>query len=468
MKKKAPNVFQFFEKKSLISLKHNLLFSAFLCLLKIGFSQTLIYGIENEIKDFNLHTSLDKNAFVLNELFSQSLFYKKVDGSLEPDLVESVKYLAAEWRLKIKDATYSNSKKLNCEDIALNFRQAQKSKGLLGIRLKDVSSVSCVGRELRIKTHHPSPELMKRIGSMVRIYEPSTYQDKIPLGSGPFRIQFQKGKDLILSSNSYYKEQKSISEIRFRTLRDPWLRDLALISGNVDFLIENFSHTRILSFENNPLLKVYRNPSSILHYIGFNEKKIKREIRKKIQLVLFDSQIVKSFWGNDADPQSYIFEQINFRKKENLNKDSIRNPLILELSCIADESNVQFLTLLAKKLIEVGIVLKLRPLEFATFMNTINTQNYQSYFFYVDVGHLQNLEALFASKGNRLGIENLKIDEIFLNLPKSSEQDLDKINFEEAYVIPLFKSKKILATSQNLHVDQSQEGFWRDLVRSVK
>ncbi len=447
--------------------------AVFFCVLKSGFSQTLIYGIENEIKDFNLLTSFDKNAFILNELFTQSLFSRKVDGSLEPDLVESTKYLAAEWRLKIKEATYSNSKKLECEDIVFNLKEAQASKSILGLRLKDVTSIRCSGRELRIKTLHPSPELMQRVGSVIRIYEPTTLKKKIPIGSGPYMIQSQRGKDLVLVLNPFFKGNVTFTEIRFRTLRDPWLRDLALMSGNIDFLLESFSHTRIRSFEKKSLLRVYRNPSQILHYIGFNEKKVKKKTRKILQQYLSSSTFVSHFWGTDVLPSPKIFERAHLERNEKKYQVPESSPLTLELSCIADETNVQFLSLLAKDLRSRGVNLKIRPLEFATFMKAMNTQNFESYFFYVDVSHVQNLEALLASKGNRLGVENSNIDRVFFDFQKNfnsikSEQILEEINNEEAYLIPLYKGKKILAASQNIHIDQSPRGFWKDLIQAIK
>jgi hypothetical protein len=145
----------------------------------------------------------------------------------------------------------------------------------------------------------------------------------------------------------------------------------------------------------------------------------------------------------------------------------------LELSCIADETNVQFLSLFAQKLKSKGVNLKIRPLEFATFMKTINSQNFEAFFFYVDVGHLQNFEALLASRGNRLGLENSKIDQIFFDLKKGlklhkAEKYLEDINKEEAYLLPLYKGKKILAASQSIHIDQSNRGFWRDLIQAIK
>ena len=446
--------------------------TAFFCFLKSGFSQVLIYGIENEIKDYNLLTSLDKNAFALNELLTQSLFSKKVDGSLEPELVESVKYLAAEWRLKIKEATYSNSKKLKCEDIVANLKEAQASKSLLGIRLKDVKSIDCTGNELRIKTHRPSPELMQRVGSVLRIYEPSTLKDKIPIGSGPYKIKSQIRKDLILDLNPYFKGQRTVSEIRFRTLRDPWLRDLALMSGNVDFLLENFSHTRIRSFERTPVLRVYRNPSNILYYLGFNEKRVSKYNRKFLQGLLSSSNFVSSFWGEDVELALKIFEK-SPQKIVHKNSSLDNSVVNLELSCIADETNIQFLTALAQSLKSRGVNLKIRPLEFAAFMKTLNSQNFESYFFYVDASHIQNLEALLASNGNRLGLENSKINEIFFDLQKNhnfqnAQQRLDDLNKEEAYIIPLYRGKKVLAASQNIHIDQSHLGFWSDLMKAIK
>ena len=86
----------------------------------------------------------------------------------------------------------------------------------------------------------------------------------------------------------------------------------------------------------------------------------------------------------------------------------------------------------------------------------------------VDVGHIQNLEALFASKGNRLGIVNSQIDGIFSDLKSDADQSLEELNREEAYLIPLYRAKKILAIGQNVHIEQSSGGFWRDLIKAIK
>src|SRR4051812_37381287 len=85
----------------------------------------LIYGVENDIKDFNISRSLDKNAFALAELVTEALFYQRADGSLAPDLAKDIKRTGKIWTIKIRTSKFSNGKVLGCADVRANLEEAR-------------------------------------------------------------------------------------------------------------------------------------------------------------------------------------------------------------------------------------------------------------------------------------------------------------------------------------------------------
>src|SRR5688572_13995031 len=106
---------------SCLPLKHTLLgcVSTLLAVLVASPCEAteLVYGIENEIKDYNISRSVDKNAFALSELVTEGLFYQRPDGSLVPDLVKTYKREGKIWSFDIRPSVFSTGKALGCKDV---------------------------------------------------------------------------------------------------------------------------------------------------------------------------------------------------------------------------------------------------------------------------------------------------------------------------------------------------------------
>lgn len=441
--------------------------------------KTLIYGIENEIKDFNISRSLDKNAFALAEIVTEGLFWQKPSGELVPDLLLKSEYLGKTWKLWLRKSKFSNGKVLACSDVRANIEEARNSKRPIRNRLKDISATECQGEVLLLHTYRNSGQLLKKLGAIIRVYDHATLQERNPVGSGPYFVADQKGKDLILRRNPFYQgRQAPYDKIVYRALRDPWLRDLALLSGNVDFLLENFSRNRVLAFEKkSESLRLFQTPTPLLFYIGLNLKRFTLLQRKRILNDLMSSQKVESYWGDQVQRAQKIFgSSRNWPAEEEKFPTS---ELKLEVSCAADESQLQFLKVLAQELKPKGIRLTLKPFEFATFMSTLNKKAFDSYLFYIDTSHVQNLEALLSSTGGRLGLENSQIDALFseiqslspsFNLDPSKEK-LEGLARSEAVLLPLFWAKKHFVILRNSWLgrqfNMTDRGFWKDLLEPL-
>ncbi len=439
-------------------------------------------GIENEIKDYNITRSLDKNAFALSAILTEALFYQQPDGSLVPDLVKDYKREGKLWTFKLRPSRFSNGKPLRCEDIRSNIEDARASPRPVRGRLRDIHSLRCRREELLIETKENAPQFIYRMGHLIRIYERASLKEKIPIGSGPYVISNKTGKDLVLIPNPYSSHLPHYKELRIRTLRDPWLRDLALMSGNVDFLMESFSLNRLNSYQSRKELKLYRNPSQMLFYLVLKKDLFSVEQRNYLRDVLSTENVVENYWGSQVEGAQSLFRDSSVNsllKATSISMpkaNSALKPFQIELSVVADESQLSFLRLMAKSLAKHGITLKLRPLEFAAYMKRLNNKNFESYFFYVDTSHAQNLEALLHSRGNRLGIQDPLLDTYFHALAQSeSPRDLklwtnkidQRVN-EEAYIIPLYRPYREAVTTAQLTLQHTAEGFWRDFLRSHK
>ncbi|MEZ4813828.1 MAG: ABC transporter substrate-binding protein [Bdellovibrionota bacterium] len=436
----------------------------------------LIFGIENEIKDYNITRSVDKNAFALSELLTEGLFYLKPDASLEPDLVKKFKRVGRLWSFELRESVFSNGKKLSCEDVRANIEEARFSPRPVRARLGEISSVKCKGQTLLIETKEPFPQLLYRMGYIVRVYEATTLKDKAPIGSGPYVVRSKTDKDLVLVPNPHYSKKAHYERILFRALRDPWLRDLALLSGNVDFLMEGFSQLRLKAFESREgAVKIYRNPSQLLSYMVLKQEKFSLKQREYVREILYKEKAVEKFWGTQVESTTKIF-----RNSENALSlpQAITKiaPFSVEVSVVADETQINFLKFIAGVLKPYGVSLKMRPLEFVSFMKRLNAKNFDAYLFYVDTSHALNLGALLHSRGNRLDVSDSELDFAFASYATHENSvelrailnNMERRIYEKAYLIPLYWSYKELICSKALGIEQSSDGFWRDLLRSHK
>lgn len=465
---------------SLKPLKHTLMLAVSV-LLSSAFTSPcvateLIFGIENEIKDYNITRSVDKNAFALSELLTEGLFYLKPDASLEPDLVKNFKREGRLWSFELRESVFSNGKKLSCEDVRANIEEARFSPRPVRSRLREISSVQCKGQTLLIETTEPFPQLLHRMGYIVRVYEASTLKDKAPIGSGPYVVSSKKDKDLVLVPNPHSTQKAHYERILFRALRDPWLRDLALLSGNVDFLMESFSQLRLKAFESRAgAVKIFRNPSQLLSYLVLKQEKYSLKQREYVREILYKEKVVEKFWGTQVEETTRVFRnsESTWSRPSSLIKIA---PFSVEVSVVADETQINFLKFMASILKPYGVSLKMRPLEFVTFMKRLNAKNFDAYLFYVDTSHALNLGALLHSQGNRLDVSDSELDSAFASYAihenpadlVSILKNMEHRIYEKVYLIPLYWSYKELVCSKFLKIEQSADGFWRDLLRSRK
>lgn len=224
-----------------------------------------------------------------------------------------------------------------------------------------------------------------------------------PIGSGPFRfVSAIRDEEIVLESNpDYFGGAPKIERVRFRIVPDAIVRALELRKGSADVEINSLTPDMAASLAKQPGLAVDEQPGTPLAYISFNfEDPIlaHREVRQALayatdreslfkyllhgQARLATSLLPPNHWAFDPDVAQYAYDPAHAEKLLDSagfprDVDGVRFHLALKTS--TDESTRLTSAAIADQWKHVGVVLDLRPLEFATFFSDISRGSFQLY-----------------------------------------------------------------------------------------
>ena len=224
-----------------------------------------------------------------------------------------------------------------------------------------------------------------------------------PIGSGPFRfVSAIRDEEIVLESNpDYFGGAPKIERVRFRIVPDAIVRALELRKGSADVEINSLTPDMAASLAKQPGLAVDEQPGTPLAYISFNfEDPIlaHREVRQALAYATDRESLVKyllhgqarlatsllppNHWAFDPDVAQYAYDPAHAEKLLDSagfprDADGVRFHLALKTS--TDESTRLTSAAIADQWKHVGVVLDLRPLEFATFFSDISRGSFQLY-----------------------------------------------------------------------------------------
>jgi peptide/nickel transport system substrate-binding protein len=224
-----------------------------------------------------------------------------------------------------------------------------------------------------------------------------------PNGTGPFRfVSATRDEEIVLERNeNYFGGAPKIERLRLRIVVDPIVRALELRKGSADVTINSLTPDMVVSLEKVPGLAAVQEPGSSVAYLSFNlEDPIlaKREVRQALAYATDRATIIKyllrgqarparsllppNHWAFDADVQQYDFDPGLAEKMLDAagyprGADGVRLRMTLKTS--TDEFTRLTSAAIADQWKRVGVVLELRPLEFATFYTDITRGSFQMY-----------------------------------------------------------------------------------------
>jgi peptide/nickel transport system substrate-binding protein len=222
-----------------------------------------------------------------------------------------------------------------------------------------------------------------------------------PIGTGPFRfVSATTDEEVVLERNpSYFGPAPAIERVRFRIVPDATVRALELRKGTADIALSSLSTDTALALSSDPHIDVTQQPGTVLAYLVFNfdDPILSRpEVRQALasatdrvtliryllrgQARIADSLLPPNHWA--FDPSAHQPDYDPARAERLLDAAGFpRGPggirLRLTLKTSTDESARLLGAVLQDQWKRAGILLELRPLEFATFYSDVTHGSFQ-------------------------------------------------------------------------------------------
>jgi peptide/nickel transport system substrate-binding protein len=224
-----------------------------------------------------------------------------------------------------------------------------------------------------------------------------------PIGTGPFRfVSATTDDEIVLQRNeNYFGGAPKIERLHMRIVPDAIVRALELRKGSADAAINSLTPDMVIALAKDRGLAATEEPGTTMAYLAFNLDDpilAKREVRQALAYATDRATIIKyllrgqarpaqsllppNHWAFDGDVQQYDFDPA---RAETLldaagyprGGDGVRLRLTLKTS--TDEFTRLTSAAIADQWKRVGVVLELRPLEFATFYTDITRGSFQMY-----------------------------------------------------------------------------------------
>jgi len=218
--------------------------------------------------------------------------------------------------------------------------------------------------------------------------------NKQPIGNGAF--QFVKWPQ---PNQLYLTRLRDGQPFEFTEIKDPVVRVLKLVRGEIDLLQNDLSPELVAWLAKQPQIKVDKGQGSNFTYLGFNlEEPVTQQlvVRQAIAYALNREEIIHYVLGNAARPAtSFLLPPTHWAGHANLpsytyDPEQARallakigitpdNPLTLTYKTSNNPFRVRIATVIQHQLAKVGINIDLRTYDWGTFYGDIKSGRFQLY-----------------------------------------------------------------------------------------
>jgi len=303
--------------------------------------------------------------------------------------------------------------------------------------------------------------------------------NKHPIGSGAFQLaNWSQPNQLDI------QRLKDGQMIRFTEVKDPVVRVLKLLRGELDILQGDLSPELITWLTKKDEINITKAKGTNFTYLGFNledplTKQLK--IRQAIAHAIDRKTIIHALMGNAARPASSILPPSHWAGHPNLPhydydlvkakqllqeagvKAGTTIPLIYKTS--TNPFRVRLATVIQHQLKEAGINVDLRTYDWGTFYGDIKAGRFQIYsLIWVGVKmpdifrYVFHSESMPPNGANRGRWQNTQIDQLIEQAERAEtlEQQaviyhqLQAVIFEHLPYVPLWYEDHVLATNQRI------------------
>lgn len=366
-------------------------------------SNSIRFGVANAPVNLDPRFATDATSSRINRLLYRAL--TNFDARLHPvpDLATWAQINATHYRFRLGESgrQFHDGSRLTAADVKATYtfildpQQASPHQATLNM----IQAIQTPDEEtIDFLLTKPDPLFPGRltIGILPEKYLHQAHPfNKAPIGSGPCRfIRWPQPGHL------YLQRQRDQQSIEFLEVKDPIVRVLKLVQGEIDLLQNNLSPELIVWLTQRPGIRIQRTQGTNFTYLGFNladavtgqllvRQAIAHAINRAdiIQYILGQAaSVAHSFllppthWAGHAGLPGYTYQpqkakallkQAGFTEVTPVHlvyKTTSHNPLRIRIA-----------TVIQQQLADVGIHMDLKTYEWGTFYDDIKSGRFQLY-----------------------------------------------------------------------------------------
>lgn len=249
-------------------------------------------------------------VYPLNVNVAEPLVKLSPDFKIEPSLAANWEYRGQNtWRFSLRRGVrFHDGQEFNARAVEQSFRRhAKENSGYSFITEDSVKIVDDYTVDITpSKPNIPLPQQL--VHPNYSIFAPNTDASVKPIGTGPFRwVDYKRNERIIVERNKDYWGEKAVPErITFRFFPDATTRVLALLSGEID-LVMDFPREQVSTITARPDFTVARAPVGLTLSLQINSHGqapfnllSDRTLRKAIGLSLNRQELVQKIWNDEG------------------------------------------------------------------------------------------------------------------------------------------------------------------------
>jgi len=447
------------------------LFISLLFLLCSVFASTLHLSISANPSRINPILSTDSSSSEITQWIFNSLITYDKNAKIKMMLAKSYEFknkttLIFHLRHGVK---WSDGKPFSAKDVLFTYKTIISPKIFTpyASSFKHIKSVSALD-DYTVKVVYKYPYFKALETWMMEILPEHLLKNEknmmtskfnqAPIGTGPFVLKkFSISSDIVLKANpKYFIHKPYIDEIIYHYLPDNSANFLMLKSGLLD--VGNLTPLQLerqIDSNFRKRFSIYESPSHSYSYMGFNLKNKKFQnplVRRALSLAIDRKELAKIMYfghakvctgpflpGTGAYNPSVKAPKLDIKKAKELLKRAgydKNHPLSFELSTNTGSTRTYMAQILQSQLRKVGVIVKLRIMEWQAFLNTVvMPKRFEAVLLAWSVGLKPDAYSIWDSESykkggfNFVGYKNKEVDRLI----KKAERTVDDKKFNTIY-----------------------------------
>ena len=374
----------------------------------------MVVAVESPAGHLDPRSGTDQTSERLFDLYLRGLVALEPDGGLGPDLARSWEILdgGLRWRFRLDpEARFHDGRPLEATDVAWTFNSILDGTVVTPKR----GSLESLRRVVPIGDHtvdfvlsEPWGALLASLTSGLGIVPRGTTPEDTaahPVGSGPFRILDHRPDVVTLGRwDGSWREKPFLPRIVLRAVPDATVRALELEKGTVHLVVNGLAPDAVPRFRTDPAFRVVDGPGSNYAYLGLNLRDpilADRRVRRALALAIDRATLVEAVWRGLGDLTETLVPPGHWARHPSLppiphdpgvaasllDEAGYRDPdgegplprFTLEYSTSTNATSLLQAQAIQAMLGRIGIEVRIRSFEFATFYADIKRGDFQMF-----------------------------------------------------------------------------------------